>query len=122
MPKNAKVDEWFRKYDNPQKEAMQQVREIILAASPKITEEIKWSAPTFAYKGNLASFSPRAKQFVHLMFHTGATIPDTTGLLEGEAAQVRVARFYDQADVKRKKSALTKVVRAWVKLRDQADK
>ena len=120
MPKNPKVDEWFRKSDNPLKTAMQRVRAIILAASPKMTEEIKWSAPTFMYKGNMASFNPRAKQHVHLMFHAGAKIPDTTGLLEGDAAEVRVARFHDAADVEKKKAALSKVVRAWVKLRDQA--
>ena len=30
MNKNPKVDAWFETYDNPQKEAMMRVREIIL--------------------------------------------------------------------------------------------
>jgi hypothetical protein len=119
---NPQVDQWFDGYENPHKQAMLRVREIILAASPKISEEIKWKTPTFAYKGNLASFNPRAKKHVHLMFHNGASIPDTSGLLEGDTAQARVARFYDLADVTKKKAALTRVVKAWIKLRDAAEK
>lgn len=62
-------------------------------------EAIKWKAPTFMFGGNLASFYPRSTKHVALMFHTGAALPDHTGLLEGEGDTSRVARFADADDL-----------------------
>ena len=94
------------------------VREIILAANDKITEDIKWGAPSFAYKDNMATFNPRAKKFVNLTFHKGALINDDTGLLEGDQKEARVARFHSMDEIKEKKAALEKVVNKWVETMD----
>ena len=75
MNRNSVVDVWFADYDNPMKDVVQAVRETILAADPRIEETIKWKAPTFVYRGNLASFFPKAKKHASLMFHKGAFIP-----------------------------------------------
>lgn len=70
------------------------------------------------YRGNMASLDPRAKQHVLLLCHTGARIADPHGLLEGEGATARCARFADLGDVRRKRRALTAVVREWVRMQD----
>ena len=44
--------------------------------APPISETIKWKAPTFMFRGNIASFYPRSTKHVSLMFHTGAVLPD----------------------------------------------
>lgn len=121
MNKTAKVTNFIAALDNPLKEEINKVREIILNASSKITEDIKWSAPSFAYKDNMATFNPRAKKFVNLTFHKGALIDDTTGLLEGDQKEARVARFYDMAEVLSKKKALESVVKKWVELMDKKE-
>ena len=54
--RNPVVDAWFEKYDNPQKDLVQAVRALILDTDPRITEVIKWQAPTFVYKAT----SPRS--------------------------------------------------------------
>ena len=118
MNKTEKVDLYLKNLDNPLKEEMDKVRHIILGASDKITEDIKWSAPSFAYKDNMATFNPRAKKFVNLTFHKGALIDDDTGLLEGDKKEARVARFYDMEDIASKKASLETVVRKWVELMD----
>ncbi len=82
--RNPEVDAWFDRYENPMKEVALRTRELMLDADERIGETIKWSTPTFIYRGNLASFQPRAKQFVSLLFHTGASIP-------GEHPSSRVA-------------------------------
>jgi hypothetical protein len=69
------------------------------------------------YRGNLASFYPKSKQHASLMFHTGATLPDPTGLLEGEGDTSRVARFLDADDLAAKADALRGLVRAWIEQR-----
>ncbi len=120
MSKTKVVDEFFDKLDNPLKEEMKKVREIILGANDKITESIKWSAPSFAYKDNMCTFNPRAKKFVNLTFHKGALINDDSGLLEGDKPEARVARFYDLDDVMAKKEKLEAVVNKWVETMDRA--
>jgi hypothetical protein len=52
-------------------------------ADARIDECIKWQAPTFTYRGNLASFFPKSKRHASLMFHVGAKIPGTHPRLEG---------------------------------------
>jgi hypothetical protein len=116
--RNPKVDEWFKKYENPQKELVLAVRQVILDADERVTEDIKWQAPTFMYKGNIASFFPKAKKNVTLMFHKGASIPNSTGLLEGDSDVSRVARFTDAEDLQKKKADLETVIKNWIKLQD----
>ncbi len=115
--RNPDVDAWFETYENPQKELVQAVRRIVLDADPRISETIKWKAPTFTYQGNLASFYPRSTKHVSLMFHTGASLPDPAGLLEGEGDTSRVARFLDDADLAAKADALRGLVMAWIELK-----
>ncbi|MDQ3114645.1 MAG: DUF1801 domain-containing protein, partial [Actinomycetota bacterium] len=90
------------------------VRDAVLDADPRVEETIKWQAPTFMFKGNIASFYPRSKRAVSLMFHTGASLPDPVGVLEGEGDTSRVARFVDAADLDAKRSALQELVRAYI--------
>ena len=62
MNKNANVDEWMANVDNPFKDLWEIIRSTVLSTDPKMEEDIKWGAPTFMYKGNLATFNPRAKK------------------------------------------------------------
>ena len=118
--RNPDVDTWFKGYDNPMKDAVQRTREILLGADDRIDEVIKWSTPTFTYKGNLVSFQPRAKQFVSLLFHTGASIPGSHPLLEGGGDTARYARLDDVAAVEGARLELEAIVRAWCDAKDGA--
>jgi hypothetical protein len=115
--RNPEVDVWFESYDNPQKALVQAVRDIILSADPRVTETIKWKAPTFMYRGNIASFFPKSRQHASLMFHQGASLADPTGLLEGGGETSRVAKFTDASDLEAKAAALRDLVRAWIESR-----
>lgn len=118
MTTSPDVDAWFDVYDNPQKELVDAVRHVILATDERVTETIKWQAPTFMYRGNIASFFPKAKAHASLMFHTGASLPDPAGLLEGDGDTSRVAKFTDLGDLERKTPALQALVRAWIEAKD----
>ena len=115
---NPKVDEFIKKKNNPLTSEILRVREIILQTANKIEEDIKWSSPTFLYKGNIASFFMNSKNHVSLMFHYGASIPDKSGLLQGDGAVSRVARFMDMNDIEKKKTALQLIIKEWIKLKD----
>jgi uncharacterized protein YdeI (YjbR/CyaY-like superfamily) len=118
MKKNPEVDAFIDALDNPLKEEIEAIRKIILNASNKIEESIKWKAPSFFYKDNMATFNPRAKKYVTLIFHKGALIKDKTGLLEGDTEFARTARFYDMNDVKSKRKQLENVVKQWINVMD----
>jgi hypothetical protein len=120
MNRNPDVDAWLVKYDNPQKATVVRVREIILDADPRITEVIKWSTPTFVYKGNLASFQPRAKQFASLLFHEGASIPGEFPRLSGGGEHARYMQITDLGDAEAIAAELGAIVRAWCDARDAA--
>jgi hypothetical protein len=115
--RNSEVDAWFEKKGHPLEDAMQRVRDITLAADPRITESIKWSTPTFSYKGNIFSFNP-AKRFVSLLFHTGSSIPGDHPALEGDTDTARVMRFADLDAVEAGAADLTKVIKAWCQWKD----
>ncbi len=115
---NQEVEDWFSNTDHPQKETMLMARAVILKADPRIKECIKWSTPTFMYKGNLASFQPNAKKFASLMFHRGSEIPGKHPELLGDARLARTMRFADVDDVAAKDSALRAVVKAWCNFQD----
>lgn len=110
---NRVVDDWFKQLDHPLKDLMLEIREVILQADPRMSESIKWSAPTFSFEGNLLSIQPRAKQFVSLLVHRGSEIPGDHPILEGDAELVRTIRFTDAEDLAARRAELEGVVRVW---------
>ncbi len=112
MNVNPDVDAWFAEYDHPLKDAMQRVRALILA-DERMTETIKWKSPTFMYEGNMASFNPRTKAHVSLMFHTGASIPGDHPRLIGGGETARYMKFADLDDVAAAADDLAAIVDAW---------
>jgi hypothetical protein len=118
--RNPDVDAWFERYENPMKETVAAAREVMLGADDRIGEVVKWSTPTLVYKGNLASFQPRAKQFVSILFHVGASIPGSHSILEGGGEHARYARIAGQDELEARRAELEAVVRAWCDARDAA--
>jgi uncharacterized protein YdhG (YjbR/CyaY superfamily) len=113
MPRNKDVDAWFARYENPMKEVVLRVREIVLGADSRIEECIKWQAPTFTFEGNLASFFPKSKQHASLMFHLGARIPGSHPRLEGSGDTGRVLKIGSITEADRARPDIERIVRAW---------
>jgi hypothetical protein len=117
MNRNAEVDQWFEERDHPLDATLRRAREIILGADDRVAESIKWKTPTFAYKGNIASFMP-AKNVVSIMFHRGAEIPGKHPRLEGDNKLVRNMRFRDLDELEAGRADLEAVIRAWCEWRE----
>src|SRR3989304_2670305 len=118
MANDPEVDAWFVGYEHPMKDAMEAVRATILS-DERMTEAIKWQSPTFMYEGNLASFNPRTKAHVSLMFHTGASIPGDHPRLEGGGGTARYMKFSSMQDVEDAKADLQRMVDAWCESRSR---
>ncbi len=118
MNRNGDVTNWLEAYDNPMKAVVSAMREVILGADDRVEECIKWQAPTFTYKGNIASFFPRSKKHASLMFHTGASIPGDWQFLEGDAKEGRSIKVKSLEDLEAKRAELAAIVRAWCDMKD----
>jgi uncharacterized protein YdhG (YjbR/CyaY superfamily) len=116
----ANVDEFMEKLDHPFKAEVQIIREIIRNVDKGITEQIKWSAPTFSYAGEyLVTFNLWEKQKIHLVFHNPAITRVKSKLLEGDYDRRRMSYFADRDDIHAKQVELENVIRQLVKLIDQ---
>jgi hypothetical protein len=115
----AEVDAYMERLDHPFKDETQAVREIIRGVDPRITEQVKWNAPSFSYKGYMATFNLHATRHLHLVWHNGVILEDPAGLLEGDYPDRRMTYFTGMADLEAKRPALERLVRQWVELMDR---
>jgi hypothetical protein len=113
------VNEFMDRLEHPFKAEVQALREIILGVNKSITEQIKWSAPSFSYKGYMATFNLWEKKRVHLIFHNGAILRAPGDFLQGDYPDRRMVYFTDMEDVKRKRPLLEKAIRQWIKTMDK---
>ena len=122
------VDTYMRELEHPCKEEMQALRRIILGVDPRITEEIKWNAPSFALGEHFATFNGWAGDYVQLIFHhgpkkatsKGIPIDDPDGMLEWLATDRASIRFDTMKDVRAKKAGLQKIVKLWTRAMAQS--
>jgi hypothetical protein len=113
MQTNPEVEEWFAARKPPAEAALRRVREVILAADPRMTEHVKYGTVQFAFGGDMAGFVQTSKRTVSLMFMRGGRIVGDFPHIEGTGRAVRYMRFADVAEVDAVAAELTAVVSAW---------
>ena len=121
--KNITVEILLKNLDHPLKREIEEVRKIILGANEAITEQVKWNAPSFCYKGDdRITFNFHKKDLIQLIFHRGARVKDNadfkfndgTGLIEWLAKDRGVVRFKNMNEVEEKRKALSRVADQWM--------
>ena len=118
MSKTNKIDEFVGKLQHPLKAEMEEVIKIIRQTSPDLEEDVKWGGPSFDYKEPMATFNPRVKDFVAVIFHKGELITDQSGLLEPGPKGKAYAKFHSMAEVQKHEANLQNVVKDWIKIMD----
>lgn len=119
MSNTKKADEFMSKLEHPLKAEMEAVRSIIINANPKIEEDVKWGGPSYFYKEDLATFNPRIKNYIALIFHKGELLNIKSDFLE-EATKGKVyAKFYSMDQVTANKELIEKMVNTWIELMDK---
>jgi hypothetical protein len=117
------VDALLAALDHPHAAAIARLRALILAVDPRITESVKWNAPSFATTDHFATFHLRAKAGVQVVLHLGAKprptgvraeIDDPAGLLEWRAADRATVTFRDRADVEGKAAPFAELLGRWI--------
>lgn len=109
---------------HPLKSEVETLRQIILKADARISEGIKWNAPSFYCGDWFATFDLRSMAWVQIVFHRGVKAKPPQERPRPEEAEKIVkwitndrcvARFISRADVAAKTPALTRLVAAWVR-------
>jgi hypothetical protein len=118
MDASAAVDALVAGLQHPFAPQVREVRGIVLGASPRIEERIKWKSPSFHVAGtDLGAFELRPTAFLRLILvFPHGLVDDPTGIMTGTWADRRELRFTGADDVAAKRPALEAVVRDWVAL------
>jgi uncharacterized protein YdeI (YjbR/CyaY-like superfamily) len=86
---NPQVDFYFAKEKKWQEE-IQKLRTIILACD--LTEELKWGVPCYTFQDSNVVLIHVFKAYCALLFHKGALLKDTHGILIQQTKNVQAAR------------------------------
>lgn len=129
--KNAAVStvgEYIAQLEGPLAKTIEAVRQVFLKTDKTIGEQIKWNSPAFYYTGDMKPFDPKEykrdiavvniykKEYVLLIFPTGARIKDSSGILEGSYTDGRrMVKIASVDDLRSKEKALQQVIRDWLK-------
>lgn len=87
--KNRKVDGFLRKAKK-WKEEFETLRNIVLDC--EVTEDIKWMHPCYMYENKNIVLIHGFKEYCALLFHKGALLKDTHGILIQQTENVQAAR------------------------------
>lgn len=120
MTKTPTIDQYLATFEHPLLDAITEVRRIFAAHSPEITEEVKWNAPTFRYRGQyLVTIHVKALDRVMLIFHNAVTPRVESALLEGDYADGRrMAYFASVEAVRAQRAELDDVIAQLIELLD----
>jgi uncharacterized protein YdeI (YjbR/CyaY-like superfamily) len=86
---NSKVDFYFNKASKWQ-EAYKQLRTIVLEC--ELTEELKWGVPCYTFSSSNVVLIHGFKDYCAMLFHKGALLTDSEGILVQQTQNVQSAR------------------------------
>ncbi len=113
------VNAWISTLEVSVKKEIAAVQKIIKAASPKISERIKWNAPSYYYKDDIVTFGPYKTHKLLLVFHHPAIVKIKSTLLEGNYKDRRLVYFKDKAAAEKNKKELTRIINEIIKAIDK---
>ncbi|HEY3294042.1 MAG TPA: DUF1801 domain-containing protein [bacterium] len=108
------VDEYIGKLPWEQQELAGALRKLVLSASPRLEETIKWGKPWFCCGDDTVCYLAAQKDYINFGFARGAELADPDGLLEGSGKGMRHIKVKTMKDVRRR--PLTALVKEAVKL------
>lgn len=117
------VDAWLAAQTPETRAAVERLRAIVSTAAPRLSEEIKWNAPSFADAGeDRVTLGLDRKGGVRLVLHRGAAVKDASGFIFEDPDRLAqwpspdrgVIRFIDTPAIDARADALVLLVRRWI--------
>ena len=121
------VTAYIKKLEPNTATLVEAIRKHIISTDKQIGEHIKWNSPSFFFSGEMKPFDPKEykrdiivinlfkKEFVMLVFPSGAKIDDPSGILEGEYTDGRrLLKIHDLEELKKIEKPLKKAIKDWL--------
>ena len=117
------VSDFIVELTHPHKAGIELLRAMILGLDARISEEIKWNAPSFKLNDHFATFKLYPPKNIQLVLHTGAkvknnikafSIDDPDNLLKWPAADRSLLTLTSTEDLKAHKYSVLRIVKQWV--------
>jgi len=109
--------------NHPHRDGIAQLRTLILDLDSRITEEVKWNAPSHQLDDHFATFRLHPPKAIQLILHTGAkarsnarkfTIDDPAGLLQWPATDRCVLTLKSASELKAHLADVRSILRQWI--------
>ena len=121
--KSPSVVQFLADLEHPHKAGIERLRRLILATDKRVTEEVKWNAPSFMITDHFATFRLHPPKNIQLILHTGATaksnakkfeIQDPSRLLKWPATDRCVLTLESEADLESHFVEVKNILEQWV--------
>ncbi len=121
--KPLSVADFLAELDHPHKPGIERLRALILTSDKRVTEELKWNAPSFKITDHFATFRVHPPKDIQLILHTGATatsnakrfeIEDPSRLLKWPATDRAVLTLRSEADLQSHLAEVEDILKQWV--------
>lgn len=122
---NNEVTEFLNEQNHPFRNEIEQLRNCILTANPKLTENIKWNGPNYSFDNEdriTMRIQPPAKK-IQLIFHRGAKkqpqpkqklITHKSEMLVWKEHDRSIVTFKSLQEIENGKVALTEIIIEWI--------
>lgn len=121
---DPEVTKLLDEHDHPLREAIEALREIVLAADATIVEGVKWNTASYRTTEWFATVNgPKQTKEPMLVLHAGAKakgkdlqgrIADPTSMLRWLGKDRALVTFVDRADVTKRRTSLQALLRSWL--------
>ena len=124
-PSGQEVIEFLDVLEHPMKREIEVLRKIILNSNTKLTEHIKWNAPSFCIENeDRVTMKLHPAKNLQLIFHRGAKvkaqpkeqlISGYSSFLKWPANDRAVATFTNMDEIKLNEKVLSEIINEWIK-------
>lgn len=124
--KNENVSLFLDELNHPLRKEIELLRNYILSANNKLTENIKWNGPNYCFDSDdliTMRIQPLTSKQIQLIFHRGTKkqeqpknklIHDKSGILIWKENDRAIASFKNVNAIESKKDELIKIVVNWI--------
>lgn len=113
------VDDYMSNLNYPLKAEVEALRTIIKNADSRLTERIKWNAPSYFIQDDLLTFNLHLTKQIRLVLHHPAIVKIQSGLLEGNYADRRLMYFSSMEEITAKKAELKRILKEYINQANQ---
>lgn len=122
---NSEVTNFLNELNHPFRNEIEQLRNCILSANSKLTENIKWNGPNYCFDNEdriTMRIQPTTNQ-IQVIFHRGAKVKEQPKeklisedfkILVWKSNDRAIATFKNMQDIENRKNDLTKIINEWI--------